>query len=332
MKYSVIIPVYNAEKTLARCLDSLMPQLRDDIEILLINDGSADDSDTVCREYAERCPNIRYMVQENQGVSYARNSCLDAASGEYILFVDSDDYVSNRYFERLDHHLSVSQADLLLFGSLRGKNSKRICTGEIILHDDIKIAEYAGTLLIRQRMYPVWNKVFRRSIIERHHLRFMPHLRIGEDVAFVVPYLLKIEHFASTNDCLYTQDISSSDSLSRKKKEYIFEHLQKANEVMLNAIEQSSWTKPAKKTLRASVIYLSYRSVYSTSKELLKYSSLSARERKIIIRKICSQFIEKKIRPESWKCRLLALPVQLRMAGVIDLMTRLADWRRKHHG
>lgn len=100
MKYSVIIPVYNAARTLRRCLDSLVDQSFDDYELLLINDGSTDGSDAICREYANVYPCIRYFAKENGGVSSARNLGLEQAKGEYILFVDSDDWLSTETLQR----------------------------------------------------------------------------------------------------------------------------------------------------------------------------------------------------------------------------------------
>ena len=102
IKYSVIIPVYNAQKTLKRCLDSLLGQAREDVEIILINDGSSDRSGAIIEDYRNRYPNIRAVAQENSGVSAARNRGLDEAKGTYITFVDSDDYVSDDYFRVMD--------------------------------------------------------------------------------------------------------------------------------------------------------------------------------------------------------------------------------------
>ena len=101
MKYSIIIPVYNAEGTLRRCLDSLVGQQFSNYELLLINDGSTDDSDAICREYANTYSCVRYFAKENGGVSSARNLGLEQAEGEYILFADSDDYVSPIFIEVL---------------------------------------------------------------------------------------------------------------------------------------------------------------------------------------------------------------------------------------
>ena len=100
--FSIIIPVYNAETTIRRCLDSFTNQRFSDYEILLINDGSTDNSDAICREYADVNSKICYLSKENGGVSSARNLGLEQAKGEYALFVDSDDYVSEDYFDVID--------------------------------------------------------------------------------------------------------------------------------------------------------------------------------------------------------------------------------------
>lgn len=98
---SVIVPVYNVEQYLRQCLDSILNQTYQEIEVLLINDGSTDTSDEICREYAERDNRIRYFVKENGGLSDARNYALDRATGEYVTFVDSDDFLMEQALEKL---------------------------------------------------------------------------------------------------------------------------------------------------------------------------------------------------------------------------------------
>ena len=114
-KYSVIIPVYNAEKTLKRCLDTLLAESHSESEIILINDGSEDQSGKICLSYAEKYLNIHYIEKQNGGVSTARNVGLEMATGEYILFVDSDDYVIPGFFSSLDRLLSSFSYDFVLF-------------------------------------------------------------------------------------------------------------------------------------------------------------------------------------------------------------------------
>ena len=108
VKYSVIIPVYNAEKTLRRCLDSLLSQPYPDCELILVNDGSSDESGIICKEYAAKHRQVCVVDKENGGVSSARNAGLDRASGKYVVFVDSDDYVADNFFSLLDQTLKLT--------------------------------------------------------------------------------------------------------------------------------------------------------------------------------------------------------------------------------
>lgn len=110
---SVIVPVYNVEKYLTRCLDSIVEQTYQKLEILLINDGSTDDSGKICHQYAERDSRIRLFHQENRGQSAARNVGLDNMTGEYIVFVDSDDYISTRFVEVLLNVQQKSKAPIV---------------------------------------------------------------------------------------------------------------------------------------------------------------------------------------------------------------------------
>lgn len=102
---SVIIPVYNVEKYLARCLDSVVAQTYQNLEIILVNDGSTDASGEICRQYGQSDSRIRLFTQENQGLSAARNTGLDHMNGEYIVFVDSDDYISVHFVRPVDKML-----------------------------------------------------------------------------------------------------------------------------------------------------------------------------------------------------------------------------------
>ena len=130
VKYSVIIPVYNAAETLPRCLDSLVPQLREDTELLIINDGSTDQTETVCTSFAQKYPQIRAFSKDNGGVSSARNVGLDNARGEYVLFVDADDAVREDYFSVLDDALA-DRPELLLFSKqLMGRPSCKRKSGK----------------------------------------------------------------------------------------------------------------------------------------------------------------------------------------------------------
>ena len=111
--FSVIVPVYNAEKTLQRCVDSILAQTFEDFELILINDGSKDQSGDICDEYAAKDSRVKTVHKTNGGVSSARNAGLRIAQGEYIAFIDSDDYIDNDYLLGFKHY----DADLIISGA-----------------------------------------------------------------------------------------------------------------------------------------------------------------------------------------------------------------------
>ena len=122
-KVTVIVPVYNVEQYLRRCIDSILAQTFGDLELILVDDGSADSSGVICDAYAEKDSRVKVIHQKNSGVSAARNTGLDAAEGEYIAFVDSDDHVDPDYLAAL----LQTKADLVICGAILQKDN-----GEII--------------------------------------------------------------------------------------------------------------------------------------------------------------------------------------------------------
>ncbi len=119
MKVSIIVPVYNVEKYLKRCLDSLISQTLKDIEIICVNDGSKDNSDKILEEYARKDSRIIIINQENQGISVARNNGMDIAKGKYVGFVDSDDWVDSDFFEKLYNAAEKNNAQMAVCSIIR---------------------------------------------------------------------------------------------------------------------------------------------------------------------------------------------------------------------
>ena len=318
MQYSVIIPAYNAERTLRRCLDSLVDQDFDDYELLLINDGSTDGSDAICREYAAAYPQIRYFAKENGGVSSARNLGLEQAAGNYILFVDSDDYVSENYFASLTCTLKENAADLLMFGyrSFGGVTAERD-TGEFYENTETGVAKRISSASQQYRFSSLWNKTFKREIIEQYNIRFTNGLCIGEDQTFIFTYAMHIRTIASMKARLYNVDVSDGNSLSRKRRDYLTEQLMEVNRRMYAAYRASEHSAEAARCYEAALSWVTYRSAYSSCKELLKFE-YSAKQRRQELRKICRLYRAEKVRPAGWKCRVIALPVQLGWTWVIE--------------
>lgn len=207
---SVIIPVYNAEKTLRRCVESLVLGRERNIEVILVEDRSRDSSWDVCQELAAEFPNVICIRNEkNSGVSHTRNRGLAEAGGEYILFADSDDWVSEKFAESL---LDLAQ---------RHPNSLPICGQHFIdktnnTHRDYTWSDQLGTvseigseqffdLADRFLLQQLWNKIFRRDVIEKYHIRFDETQSMGEDFQFVLDYMeaARIQKCVVLNEPLY---------------------------------------------------------------------------------------------------------------------------------
>ncbi len=318
MKYSVIIPIYNAEKTLARCLDSILRQQFSDYELLLINDGSTDDSDAICREYANTYPCARYFAKKNGGVSSARNLGLEQAKGEYILFVDSDDYVLQDYFALLSHTLESNAVDLLMFGYRNfGGASTEWDTGEFYENAEVGVAKRVSSAMQQYLFSSLWSKAFKRQIIERNNIRFSNDLAIGEDQAFIFTYAMHIRSIGSIENHLYNVDVSDGNSLSRKERPYLTEQLMEVNRRMYAAYRVTEHLPEAARYYETALSWMAFRSAYSCCKELLKFD-YSAKQRRMEIRNICKLYRAEEIKPVGWKCRIIALPVQLGWSWAID--------------
>lgn len=186
--FTVIVPVYNAAAYLGQCLESIRTQSFADWEAICVDDGSQDASPDILRQYAARDDRFRVLTQENRGVSSARNSGLDAARGRYILFVDADDYLEVNALEILCCCMNERELNLLFF---RTSNSTRSLLEDVESAQSLTVSVMQPNedCLVRVA-HPVWGKVFRREIIEQYHLRFFVGVQVGEDLFFVLAYLL----------------------------------------------------------------------------------------------------------------------------------------------
>ena len=209
--FSIIVPVYNAEKTLHRCLDSLRTQTYTDFEVCMVENGSQDSSYAICREYAKKDPRFLLHVSEkNCGPSGARNIGLDHAQGDCIAFLDSDDYVVPEYLEML--HEAFDQADTVFFGY------HQVSTDGQPLGDHIPSVKdnsgYYETLLqlSKQNMYGyTWIKAFRREVIGAH--RFSRELNLLEDEVFACEVLAQPCRIAVIPIALLNYVTGNSESL-----------------------------------------------------------------------------------------------------------------------
>ena len=187
---SVIVPVYNAEKTLRQCVDSILCQDYRDFELLLVDDGSKDSSPAICDEYASKDNRVKAFHKENAGVSAARNKGLENASGEWITFIDSDDYISADYF----HSVEFCNQQLLITG-FRDEIGGTVYENVKLLSAIYNSAEDVANFICKQISSTMvlrgpWGKFYRREIIRNQV--FNTDMKLGEDTCFVFDYLAKI--------------------------------------------------------------------------------------------------------------------------------------------
>ena len=211
---SVIIPVYNAEKYLATCIDSIREQSFKDFEVLLVDDGSTDGSGKICDEYSGIDDRIVVIHKKNGGVCSARNAGLDSARGEYVVFVDADDCLKESYLE----HLMDSDADLVLTGILKFGSSADSCVPmKKDVFDIAGLAHHWNTPPVMNYLYcyPV-AKRFRTSIIQDNNIRFFEPLFFSEDMCFNMCYMSFARSFAESPYADYKY--RRSERLNRNEK------------------------------------------------------------------------------------------------------------------
>lgn len=224
--FSVIIPVYNTEKYLSRCIESVLKQTYTNFELLLIEDGSPDNCGEICDCYARLDSRIKVFHKSNGGVSSARNMGLDNAKGNYICFIDSDDYVGERY---LEIHLPNKDEDFIQSGVMILKNNY---LKEYMNHNEL-FSDYNKFWMQSRQVWPT-KCCFSKKIIDKYNLRFDHELTLGEDSLFNHIFICKCDLIRRTKENEYFYNNDNLNSISHKyynnrleQQEYLVKKLEK---------------------------------------------------------------------------------------------------------
>lgn len=233
---SIIVPIFNSGKYLSTCLESLLQQglTEDEYEILLVNDGSTDNSLNICREYETNHTNIIVYSQENHGVSSARNKGLNQAKGEWVMFVDSDDFVCKNSFQYLLQNYCSDDYDGIRFwtrimsDALVDKNQE--CDGEVkFLGSGYDFIKNYGL----ETFCITW--MYRRSYLQSNNLSFSPY-KIGEDFLFISKFLLNNPRICSTSSTVYQYLIHPGSATTLRDKSHArrcaYDHLEVNKEIV----------------------------------------------------------------------------------------------------
>lgn len=250
---SVIVPVYNAEKYLHRCIDSILAQSFTDFELLLINDGSRDKSGKICDEYALKDSRIRVFHKENEGASSARNLGLDNICGEWITFVDSDDWIDAELYEKMLVSALTTDSDIVVCGVKIEDDDKCLSRLECPQSYASK-ASLSNLHMIEGPIYSsLWNKLIKKSLFKNYNIRFEPRLRMWDDLYVILriryfnPKINVIEniyyHYIMTDSPSITKSGMSSKVSSQLLCASLLSTFLKSHKMQQRYLVLSNWLK-----------------------------------------------------------------------------------------
>lgn len=284
MKYSIIIPVYNVEKTLDKCLQSVQNQTFKDFEVIMINDGSSDLSGEICARFAKSDRRFKYIEQSNQGVSAARNKGIRKAQGEYIAFLDSDDEYTEFYLEAFEKLMEqVPDCNNYWCGF---KVYKEIDPNNGIIQvfsreEEISISSRKDIMTLHERWMDstLWNKVFRRSIIIENQILMDIKISLGEDLLFNYNYLsVSGEQIAIINRPNYCYYQYNNNSLDSKYRRDLLELYERIDAEILNWLVCWDVSEKEMRKYYSSIFYMQEKIMHNTFRKensmgiLKKYS------------------------------------------------------------
>ena len=248
---SIIVPIYNAEQYLRRCVDSILNQEYTDYELLLVNDGSTDASGDICEEYGDRDPRVIVIQKENTGVSDSRNRALDRARGKYLQFLDSDDWITpdaTRLFVRAAEEYGC---DMVISDFYRVVGERLSPKGDIEEEGVLTREEFAAHMMENPADFyygVLWNKLYRRDIIQEHQLQMNPEINWCEDFMFNLEYIrharrfyalhTPIYYYVKTKGSLASQGINLSKTIKMKLTVFAY-----YNDFYKNVLDEEEYEK-----------------------------------------------------------------------------------------
>lgn len=328
---SIIIPVYNCAIFLPRCLNSILNQSYSDYEIILVDDGAKDDSGKICDEFAQKDSRIKVIHKKNEGVSEARNDGLSKAKGKYICFLDSDDYVSDGYFEEVFKILEkYNDVELINFGfysdvddmNFNNLSSDIINYKEIYYCNKDEIGKDFVNLWDNTMLYNIWNKIYLKKIIDANNIRF-PNYFWGEDVKFNRMYLDCIRNMYNSEKCFYHYIREREGAVTKKYKPEIFDirrqEFREFNEYFEAwGISKDDYYEYSCRRFIERLLGCIENVYCSDMKFLSRYKAI-----KTLIKDPITKESLKYAKPKSSKVKIMLIPVRLNLVLMTMLMGRM---------
>ena len=254
---SIIVPIFNVEKYLEKCLDTLIGQTYENIEIILIDDGSTDKSAEICDKYALKDKRVRVIHKINGGVSAARNDALQQANGQLIMFVDSDDWINSETCETAVSTMQESGADVVMWTYIsenNGNQSPKIIFGSDTIFEGTNVKEKLHRRLfgltgeelanpeLADSLCPVWGKLYKKELILDNNISFVDLSEIGtyEDGVFNIEVFSQVEKAVYLNKCFYHYRKENSSSVTSGYRKDLFEKWQHLFDLMQEYIAENN--------------------------------------------------------------------------------------------
>lgn len=323
-KVSVIVPIYNVEKYLDRCMQSVLNQTLKDIEIIMVDDGSPDNCPSMCDEYARKDNRIKVIHKKNGGLGFARNSGLEIATGEYVAFIDSDDFIDTSMYETLYNTAKTHGLDTCFCGFNYYKNGKVTSRREVtelkFFRGKSEVKEFLLDMVGPAPSYPhevkylmcVWKAIYSMSVINEYNLRFDSEKELAsEDILFHAIYLPRCQNIGFIPGCFYyyCENASSiSHTYSDAKFLRIRKNLIEVKHRLDNVCPQNEYMIHYQRYLLLSLRGVIWHEIYSSTKSFKdKMAAVKSRCMDDVYSSLLKDFPYKQL---NWQKRLLYLTIK----------------------
>lgn len=341
-KVSVIVAIYNVEKYLERCLESLIHQSLNELEIILVDDGSKDKSSSICDNYAKKDNRIIVVHKKNQGLGMARNSGLELAKGEYIVFVDSDDFIEKNAYQEMYDMIKSENAEMLITNYYEYDTKNNIKKEMRTIHNTRSVEGKEVKKLACQMVgysplekneddigMSVWKNMYSRKYIEENHIRFYSERDyVSEDAIFQLMAIPKMKKILLSTNCYYYYCQNDSQSLSSTFRESKFEEYKKLYEKEYELLKKNGIIETGKYYIATTFL----GNIRAHIKQL-SMSRYPKKKKKELIKKIQEDAVVQKVlewypyRRTSMKQKLFSIALKRAGTSLLLLFGKLQSMR-----
>lgn len=315
IEVSVIVPVYNVEKYLEKCLESLVNQKFNNYEIIVVNDGSPDNSQKIIDKYIKKYPKlIKGYKKENGGVSSARNYGLKNAIGDYIAFVDSDDYVKEDYLSLLYNEAKIHNYDIIMCDMI-----KKSSTNEEVLNCYVNGNDIVKNLLVS--LPAIWNKMYKKSLFLENKIEF-PDILYGEDLATTGKLLMHAKNIGYVNKALYYYIIRDGSIMHQQKYNKKMSDIFKSLDILTNYFKEKDYYEKYKEEIE--YLHISHL-LHDYSLRIYKYPEGRSDIEEVvrIIKLNYPKWIKNKyFKEKSWKYKIVCYLIYKKRISLLKIILK----------